>query len=62
MTNFYCMRCKKNVEIENKNTTKHVTKKNNLQMLKSKCPKCGTRICKIIGKDKERELPELERQ
>jgi hypothetical protein len=43
------MKCKAQREIQN---GKEVVTKNNMRMLKGTCPKCGTTVCKILGKAK----------
>lgn len=43
----FCMRCRKQTEMEN--TTEVITK-NKRRMLKGVCSKCGTKMCKILGK------------
>jgi endogenous inhibitor of DNA gyrase (YacG/DUF329 family) len=45
--NAYCVRCKKTVEISG---GKEVKNKKGLKMMKGKCPKCGTTVCRILGK------------
>lgn len=42
-----CMRCKKQVTIEG---GKENVSANGMRMLKGKCAKCGTTVCKILGK------------
>lgn len=42
-----CMKCKKQVEIKD---PKDVTMKNNMKAVKGVCPKCGTKVFRIIGK------------
>ncbi|MFH1450758.1 MAG: DUF5679 domain-containing protein [archaeon] len=42
-----CMKCKKQVEIQG---GKENVTKNKMRMLKGKCPKCGTTVCRILGK------------
>jgi len=44
----YCVKCKKKIKIEGGKVT---TMKNKRKMLKGKCPKCGTVVCRIMGKD-----------
>jgi len=44
-----CMKCRKQVEIKN---GKETVTKNKMRMLKGVCPKCGTTVCKILGKAK----------
>lgn len=44
-----CMKCKANVEIKN---GKETVTSNKRKMLKGVCPKCGTTVCKILGKAK----------
>lgn len=47
MTEARCHKCKKQVEMTE---TEDYVSKNNLNMVKGKCPVCGTRCCRIIGK------------
>jgi len=42
-----CMKCKKQVEIQE---GKETVTKNKMKLLKGKCPKCGTTVCRILGK------------
>jgi len=45
--NFYCMRCKKKVEVKEykeKKTSKGV------RMAMGNCPNCNTKVAKILGK------------
>ena len=44
-----CMKCKANVEIKDGKETETANKR---KMLKGQCPKCGTTVCKILGKAK----------
>ncbi|MCK9430222.1 MAG: DUF5679 domain-containing protein [Candidatus Omnitrophica bacterium] len=46
MTEAYCVKCKKKVEIKDGVKTK--TKKG-VPMLKGKCPNCNTKVCRIGG-------------
>ena len=41
----YCVKCKKKIKIESGKVT---TMKNKRKMLKGKCPKCGTTVCRIM--------------
>ena len=41
------MRCKKSVEIKN---GKESVTKNKMRILKGNCPKCDTKVCRILGK------------
>lgn len=41
------MKCKKQVQIKD---GKEVISKNKMRMIKGVCPKCGTKVCKILGK------------
>jgi len=41
-----CMKCQKMVEIKD---GKEVITKNKRRMLKGKCPKCDTTVCRILG-------------
>jgi hypothetical protein len=47
MTEGYCVKCKKTVEVKD---GKEVVNKRGLKMCKGKCPKCGTTVCRILGK------------
>ncbi len=47
MTTGYCMKCKKKVEMLNPIQTKT---KRGTNMLKGKCPVCGTTVCKMVKK------------
>ena len=47
MTNGYCVRCKKTVEMMD--AVESVTV-NGKRILKGKCPDCGTTVCRILGK------------
>lgn len=47
MTEGYCVKCKKKVEI--KDGIENVNTKN-MKMLKGKCPNCNTTVCRILGK------------
>jgi len=42
-----CMKCQKQVEIKDGKESKM---KNGATMLKGKCPKCGTTVCRMMGK------------
>ena len=47
MTEAYCVKCKEKVQMkggEESKTSKGV------RMMKGKCPKCGTTVCRILGK------------
>jgi hypothetical protein len=43
------MKCRAQREIKD---GKETVTKNNMRMLKGKCPVCGTTVCKILGKAK----------
>ena len=45
-----CMKCKKQVVITNGKESKMKT---GAFMLKGKCGKCGTTVCRILGKKKK---------
>jgi DNA-directed RNA polymerase subunit RPC12/RpoP len=45
-----CMKCKKGVEIKN---GKEVTMKNGMKAMKGECPKCATKVFRILGKAKK---------
>jgi len=47
MTQGYCVRCKRKVEMKDTFQTK--TKKGVI-MFKGKCPVCGTKVCRIGSK------------
>ncbi len=42
-----CMKCKEQVEMSN---PKEQISKNGMKMMKGACPKCGTKVCRIMGK------------
>lgn len=44
---FYCVKCRKNVKPPSK-LAKLVMTRNNRSMLKSKCDKCGTKVCRFV--------------
>lgn len=44
-----CMRCKKQVEIKN---GKEIVMKNKMRAMKGVCPKCDTKVFRILGKAK----------
>ncbi len=44
-----CMKCKGNVEMKN---AKEVTMANGMRAAKGECPKCGTKVFRILGKAK----------
>ena len=46
MTEAYCVKCKKKVEMQDEQT---VTMKNGKKAKKGKCPDCGTTVFKIGG-------------
>lgn len=45
MTEAYCVRCKAKTNMKDEKKT---TTKNGRNMLKGKCPKCGTTVCKFV--------------
>ena len=47
MTEAYCVKCKKKVEV---NDGKEKLSKNGVKMLKGICPECGTKVCRFLGK------------
>uniref|UniRef100_A0A6M3M910 DUF5679 domain-containing protein n=1 Tax=viral metagenome TaxID=1070528 RepID=A0A6M3M910_9ZZZZ len=49
MTQARCMRCRKQIEILNEE--KH-TLKNRMEAMRGKCPVCGTKVSRILGKPK----------
>ena len=42
-----CMKCKKQVEMKD---AKEVIMKNKMKAMKGLCPKCGTKVFRIVGK------------
>ncbi|MBI2549820.1 hypothetical protein HYV83_01410 [Candidatus Woesearchaeota archaeon] len=42
-----CMKCKKPVQIKD---GKEITMKNGMKAMKGLCPKCGTKVFRILGK------------
>jgi len=47
MTEGYCVKCRKSVQMQN---GKEMKNKRGLRMMKGKCPKCGITVCRILGK------------
>jgi NAD-dependent SIR2 family protein deacetylase len=47
MTDGYCVKCKATVEMKD---PKEQTMKNGRKMMKGKCPKCSTTVCRILAK------------
>jgi len=47
MTEAYCMKCKKKVDMKD---PKKITMKNGKPAMSGVCPKCGTKVFKIGGK------------
>ena len=47
MTEGYCVKCKGKTEMLE---VKEVVNKRGMRMAKGKCPKCGTTVCRILGK------------
>jgi NAD-dependent SIR2 family protein deacetylase len=43
----YCVKCKHKTDIKE---GKEVKNKKGMRMMKGKCPKCGTTVCRILGK------------
>jgi len=43
----YCVKCKHKTEIKE---GKEVKNKKGMRMMKGVCPKCGTTVCRILGK------------
>ena len=43
----YCMKCKKKVEIKEE---EEVVMKNGRKAVRGKCPDCGTKVFRILGK------------
>jgi DNA-directed RNA polymerase subunit RPC12/RpoP len=44
-----CMKCKKQVEVKN---AEDVVMKNGMKAISGVCPDCGTKVFKIVGKNK----------
>lgn len=44
-----CMKCKESVEIKNGT---EIVMKNGMKAIKGECPKCGTKVFRILGKAK----------
>ncbi len=42
-----CMKCQKQVEIKD---GKEIVMKNKMKAMKGACPKCGTKVFRILGK------------
>jgi len=42
-----CMKCQKQVEIKD---GKEIVMKNKMKAMKGVCPKCGTKVFRILGK------------
>ncbi|MBI3051247.1 hypothetical protein HYY74_02210 [Candidatus Woesearchaeota archaeon] len=42
-----CMKCKKNMEMKD---AKETVMKNKMKAMKGVCPKCGTKMFRILGK------------
>ena len=42
-----CMKCKKQVEIKD---AKEIIMKNKMKAMTGLCPKCGTKVFRIVGK------------
>jgi len=49
MTGF-CLKCRQPKEIKNE---ENITMKNGLKAVKGKCPDCGTKVFRILGKEKD---------
>ncbi|MEM0288023.1 MAG: DUF5679 domain-containing protein [Nitrososphaerota archaeon] len=47
MPEAYCVKCRAKVEIKD---PKEVTMKNGRKALQGSCPKCGTKLFRILGK------------
>ena len=47
MTQGYCVKCKKKVEMKDAKVTKT---KRGTNMAKGKCPNCGITVCCMLGK------------
>ena len=47
MTEGYCVKCKKTVQMKD---VKEVVNKRGMKMAKGKCPNCATTVCRILGK------------
>jgi NAD-dependent SIR2 family protein deacetylase len=47
MVEAYCVKCKAKVQMKDGKETKTARGTN---MMKGKCPKCGTTVCRMMGK------------
>ena len=47
MVKAYCVKCKESVEMRDGRETKT---SRGTAMMKGKCPKCGTTVCRMMGK------------
>jgi len=47
MVEGYCVKCRGKVEIQD---GKEVKNARGIRMMKGKCPKCSTTVCRILGK------------
>jgi DNA-directed RNA polymerase subunit RPC12/RpoP len=50
MVSFYCLKCKKHIEVDAKDT-KLVALKNGRLALQSVCPTCGMKLSKFVSKE-----------
>ena len=54
MTDGYCVKCKKTVTMKDEKMT---VSKRGMNTMKGQCPKCGTTVCRIMGKAKPDAAP-----
>jgi len=47
MVSAYCVKCKQSVEMKDGKESKTAK---GTTMMKGKCPKCGTTVCRMMGK------------
>ena len=55
MVSFYCLKCKKHIEVDAKDT-KLVVLKNGRLALQGVCPSCGIKLSKFISKDEAQKV------
>lgn len=55
MVSFYCLKCKKHIEVDAKDT-KLVVLKNGRLALQSVCPICGAKLSKFVSKEEAQNI------
>jgi hypothetical protein len=53
---FYCVKCRKNFQVDAQNIIGVVTFRNDRPALKSECTKCTTKLYRIISKDDKKPM------